>query len=139
MIMKLVMLFIFCVLFLYLRRSQLNQPLKMRGEASDNHSYHAIEILASDSSCACAHKLNGERILSREFNKRVLHQCDKTICSCHFRHFSDRRNGLDRRINRMVFNPHPGSYGRRRDDVHNKARFRLATDESTNQSLAGTV
>lgn len=79
-------------------------------------------------SCTAAKVHSGKKLLLDEFDKSILKFCCNQICPCNFQHYQDRRSGLDRRY--LPMNKTPSitdinlrmGYGRRIDDVHNKAR-----------------
>lgn len=91
-------------------------------------SYRAVTITTCSESCAAAQAHSGKMLLIKEFEQIILKHCREPLCRCEFQQHADRRSGIDRRYvgpntsqpisthNRRM------NYGRRADDVHNRAR-----------------
>jgi len=57
--------------------------------------WHAVGVSCTEHACAAARALSQKRFLSRESPPRLpLQDCTHPAnCHCHYRHFSDRRDG----------------------------------------------
>lgn len=53
--------------------------------------YHAVEIRSTERPCNASRMLLGTRYLSSEAPRIPLPGCDRTVCSCKYVHFKDRR------------------------------------------------
>lgn len=89
--------------------------------------YHAIKVHPCKNACDCAKRVDGQRILSSDFEAMKAIECDRAYCNCTYEHFNDRRSGIDRRNFAVHLNPiwaekRSQPYGRRLTDIHNKAR-----------------
>lgn len=91
-------------------------------------NYQAVTIDAQAESCLAAKTYSGKKLLIDEFDEIVLKHCHLSECVCEFKTHADRRSGLDRRYltsdgsHSIVMNNRRLSYGRRKDDIHNKSR-----------------
>jgi hypothetical protein len=84
--------------------------------------YHAVAIMPGAGACSAAKRLAKQRFFSREAPPLPIAGCDASHCTCHYKHYDDRRaeprrqsdtiglprvwNGAERR----------GTPGRRRND-----------------------
>jgi hypothetical protein len=89
--------------------------------------FHAIKITSTKNCCDNAREVGNRLILSNEFEKNILANCDRAQCECSFKHFTDRRQNRERRdfskkleVEIFAIRTHP--YGRRSVDVHNMSR-----------------
>jgi len=59
--------------------------------------YHAVSIRPCLEACPAAWKMENRPFLSTEAPALPLAVCNQDICECRYRHYSDRRDGEDRR------------------------------------------
>lgn len=59
--------------------------------------YHAVSVQAGPRACKEARALADKRYLSDEAPSLPLPTCDARVCTCRYRHHSDRRSGEPRR------------------------------------------
>jgi hypothetical protein len=72
----------------------LSLPLKSSTTDASEEPFHAVEIHLRRSACDAARQVSGRRYLSAEAPLLPLADCDQpTLCSCRYRHYSDRRDG----------------------------------------------
>lgn len=95
----------------------------------NRQDYRAIEVIPGRN-CSCPlSKLAGKRMLYTDIAELLNHSAFYPHCTCTFKHYADRRQGIDRRnfetqdINKtgQIRNM---PYGRRTADIHNRARDR---------------
>ena len=67
----------------------MSQPLDPR--------FRAVAILPGEPCCEGARQFGGLRLLCQKAPRLPLPECDLSQCNCRYRHYSDRRSGLDRR------------------------------------------
>jgi hypothetical protein len=72
--------------------------LEQRPERRRESPYHAVSVTAGHPSCEAAKQLGTLRFLTRQAPSLPLTGCDVRPCECRYSHFSDRRTGLDRRV-----------------------------------------
>jgi len=74
-------------------------PARMSVERtpSAESRYHAVGIKPGEVSCAAAKQFGRMRFLAASAPRFPLPGCDLTECACRYSHFSDRRDGSDRR------------------------------------------
>lgn len=93
-----------------------------------NNSYRAVTVTTCSESCAAAQALSGKKLLIEEFDQLILKHCRQPLCTCEFQQHTDRRSGIDRRYvgpnssQPVSINNRRMNYGRREQDIHNKAR-----------------
>ena len=68
-----------------------------RSPAQRKSRFHAVSVCMDPSPCHAVRELAQRRILSGEAPILPLPDCDQPDCSCHFEHFSDRRDQQNRR------------------------------------------
>lgn len=94
----------------------------------ETKNYKATTVKPCENSCNAAKIHADKKLLLDEFDKLVLKNCQQPQCACRFEQHADRRSGLDRRYlsaptsQPLVTNNRRLNYGRRVDDIHNKAR-----------------
>lgn len=59
--------------------------------------YHAVSIWPCLEACPAAWKMENQPFLSTEAPTLPLAVCNQETCECRYRHYSDRRDGEDRR------------------------------------------
>lgn len=96
--------------------------------------FSAVLVIASDNSCHHAKNFNGRKILTSEFEQRVLRKCHLINCQCTFNTFADRRSGYDRRHLSNANNENSGH--ERRQNVGRRASDQQATALEDNLSVA---
>jgi hypothetical protein len=74
-------------------RSPAARPVK----TPTSSEFHAVSIRFLSSACSAAKSLEGKRFLSSAAPRIPLAECDVLECKCRFVHYSDRREGDDRR------------------------------------------
>ena len=74
-------------------KSPAGRPVK----ATATSEFHAVSIRFRSSACSAAKSLDGKRFLSSAAPRIPLTDCDVLECKCRFVHYSDRREGDDRR------------------------------------------
>jgi len=61
------------------------------------HLFHGVEVLPGPGACESVKALAGQRMLSEEAPLLPLADCTNSLaCSCHYRHFKDRRTEVRR-------------------------------------------
>ncbi len=96
--------------------------------ANKNKMYAAVTVSTCLDSCAAARAHSGKKLLINEFEQLILKYCRKPLCVCDFQQHADRRSRVDRRYiaqnlsHPLTINNRRMSYGRRAEDVHNRAR-----------------
>lgn len=73
------------------------RPQTSRHATYATNRYHAVSIRPSLYACPAAWKMQEQSFLSEEAPTLPLADCDQETCSCRYRHYSDRRDGQDRR------------------------------------------
>jgi hypothetical protein len=53
--------------------------------------WHAVTIEPGRKACEAARKADGVRFLATEAPRLPLADCDAPACTCHYRHYDDRR------------------------------------------------
>jgi hypothetical protein len=78
--------------------------------------YHAVCIMPGPRACAAAHKLLGQRFISRDAPALPLKDCDRPECQCRYEHYDDRRKGPRRATDLGVaVDGHDGNEQRAKD------------------------
>jgi hypothetical protein len=70
----------------------------LRQERRRDSPYHAVSVTAGHPSCEAAKQLGTLRFLTGQAPSIPLAGCDVRPCECRYSHYSDRRTGLDRRV-----------------------------------------
>jgi hypothetical protein len=60
--------------------------------APKTRRWHAVSVEPGHNACRAAHAIEGVRFLAAEAPKLPLADCDAKQCTCHYRHFDDRRD-----------------------------------------------
>jgi hypothetical protein len=78
------------------------------------NTWHAVSTVPGPRACAAARKSVGARFLSKDAPVFPLPDCDSRLCTCHFRHHTDRRHALRRTADVMASSgPHWIAHERR--------------------------
>jgi hypothetical protein len=93
-----------------------------RKERRRDSPYHAVSVTAGHPSCEAAKQLGTLRFLAGQAPSLPLAGCEVRPCECRYSHFSDRRTGLDRRVEIGGMPPHGleerrHNHGRRAGDA----------------------
>lgn len=72
-------------------------PAARPAKLTATSEFHAVSIRFLSSACSAAKSLDGKRFLSSAAPRIPLPECDVLECKCRFVHYSDRREGDDRR------------------------------------------
>ncbi len=92
---------ILAVIFFFVRNkgseSKPQSPTTRPVKATSTSEFHAVSIKFPSSACSAAKSLDGKRFLSSAAPRIPLAECDVLECKCRFVHYSDRREGDDRR------------------------------------------
>ena len=94
----------------------------------EKKNYKATTIRPCSNSCSAAKTHADKTLLLDEFDSLILKNCQQPQCVCRFEQHVDRRSGLDRRYltssnsQPLVTNNRRLNYGRRVEDIHNRAR-----------------
>lgn len=67
--------------------------IKKARSPSDKNAFHAVAVVPGARACQAALEATGVRFLSRQAPKLPLSGCDRTQCTCSYRHYPDRRTG----------------------------------------------
>ncbi|MBP8924343.1 MAG: hypothetical protein KBG75_00655 [Pseudomonadales bacterium] len=59
--------------------------------------YHAVTVVCSMDACDGVRRLSHKRFLSNDAPQLPLSYCTAKTCNCRYVHYSDRRNGEERR------------------------------------------
>ena len=70
----------------------------LRQDRRRDSPYHAVSVTAGHPSCEAAKQLGTLRFLTGQAPSIPLAGCDVSPCECRYSHYSDRRTGLDRRV-----------------------------------------
>ena len=96
-----VIILILAVIFFVVRNkgsgSKPQSPAARPVKAAATSEFHAVSIRFHSSACSAAKSLDGKRFLSSAAPRIPLTDCDVLECKCRFVHYSDRREGDDRR------------------------------------------
>lgn len=98
-------------------------PFKKNQPEQSKNAFHAVSVVPGAQACGAVLQVTGVRFLSRQAPKLPLHGCDKTQCTCSYRHHLDRRSGPRRsadffshQVRSNVGEERRKSRGRRRTD-----------------------
>ena len=69
----------------------------LRSPSAKAEPFHAVSIKPGPQCCEAARQLAGMRFLSTKVPKLPLPGCGEAACHCRYSHYSDRREGDDRR------------------------------------------
>jgi hypothetical protein len=105
-----VIVLLLIVAFLVWRRKKRANELRAAGAKeidlmATTSKFHAVSIRPGPDACRAALGLAGQRFLSDAAPSIPLPSCEAENCRCRFVHFSDRRDGDDRR------SPFPAAIG----------------------------
>ncbi len=96
-----VIILILAVIFFFARskgsESKPRSPAARPVKTTASSEFHAVSIRFLSSACSAAKSLDGKRFLSSAAPRIPLAECDVLECKCRFVHYSDRREGDDRR------------------------------------------
>ncbi len=96
-----VIILILAVIFFFVRskgsESKPRSPAARPVKTTASSEFHAVSIRFLSSACSAAKSLDGKRFLSSAAPRIPLAECDVLECKCRFVHYSDRREGDDRR------------------------------------------
>lgn len=73
------------------------RPNSSAPHASATSRYHAVSIWPCLEACPAAWRMKNQPFLSTEAPALPLAACNQETCKCRYRHYSDRRDGEDRR------------------------------------------
>lgn len=104
-----IVLFLIVALMVWRRKKRANEREAAGEQEVDlmatTSKFHAVSIRPGLDACRAALGLAGQRFLSDAAPSIPLPSCDAQHCRCRFVHFSDRRDGDDRR------SPFPATIG----------------------------
>ncbi len=96
-----VVILILAVIYFFVRSkgsdSKPQSPASRPVKTAATSEFHAVSIKFPSSACSAAKSLDGKRFLSSAAPRIPLAECDVLECKCRFVHYSDRREGDDRR------------------------------------------
>ena len=96
-----VIILILVVIYFFVRskgsESKPRSPAARPVKTTASSEFHAVSIRFLSSACSAAKSLDGKRFLSSAAPRIPLPECDVLECKCRFVHYSDRREGDDRR------------------------------------------
>ena len=81
----------------YRPRSTCKQSNSLSPRTSTTIRYHAVSVRPCLEACPAAWKMEHQPFLSAEAPTLPLATCNQDTCECRYRHYSDRRDGEDRR------------------------------------------
>jgi hypothetical protein len=87
-------------------RPESASQLDRRQERRRDSPYHAVSVTAGHPSCEAAKQLATLRFLAGHAPTLPLAGCDVYPCECRYSHYTDRRTGLDRRVEIGGMPPH---------------------------------
>lgn len=94
------MAFLLGLLLILQRRPDRNSKRaekKPKPLTSKSSEFHAVAINYTKTACDAAKAMAGKRFLSDAAPRLPLPECDVADCQCRFKHYSDRRNPVNRR------------------------------------------
>lgn len=80
-----------------LPRNSSKRPNPSGHRTNSTSRYHAVSIWPCLEACPAAWKMENQRFLSTKAPTLPLGVCKQETCECRYRHYSDRRDGEDRR------------------------------------------